>query len=197
MTQSNIKIAITGGIGSGKSTVAEIIKCKGYAVFSCDKIYDELLKDNAFLKKLSKEFGGVLTDGGDLNRTKLAEIVFNDKETLKRLNALTHPAIMKKVKEKCKGEAISFVEVPLLFENGFEKVFNGVIVVLRDKEERISATVKRDGTDRAKVILRINSQLDYENCDFTQYYVLHNDRNLADLTQKTEKILKKIKSKYF
>ena len=196
MTQNNYKFAITGGIGSGKSTVAEIIRRQNYAVFSCDAIYEELLHNQDFLNNIAHEFGEVLNPDGTLNRSKLAEKVFNDKAALDRLNALTHLAIMEEVFKRSKGLKISFTEVPLLFESGFEGYFDGVIVVLRDLDERIAAVSRRDKIDRESVILRIKSQFNYENNEFAKYYVIHNDGNLSNLEQKTDDILKKIKAKY-
>lgn len=196
MTQSNVKIAITGGIGSGKSTVAEIIRRQGYAVFSCDEIYNELLQNATFVNKLAEEFDGVLTPDGAIDRVKLSEKVFSDKTALKRLNTLTHPAVMDEVLKKSEGHNLSFAEVPLLFENGYEKFFDGVIVVLRDEEERISSVIKRDKIDREKVILRIKSQLNYNNDDFAKYYVIHNSGNFDDLAAKTYEIVENIKAKY-
>lgn len=196
MTQSNVKIAITGGIGSGKSTVAEIIRRQGYAVFSCDEIYNELLQNAAFVNKLAEEFDGVLTPDGAIDRIKLSEKVFSDKSALKRLNALTHPAVMYEVLKKSEGHNLSFAEVPLLFENGYEKFFDGVIVVLRDEEERISSVIKRDKIDREKVILRIKLQFNYSNDDFAKYYVMHNCGNFDDLAAKTYEIVENIKAKY-
>lgn len=192
MKQNSLKFAITGGIGSGKSTVAEIIKRKGYAVFSCDEIYKELLLDAEFKAKLSLNFDGIISADGSLDRSKLSEIVFNDKSALKRLNALTHPAIIEEVFKKSSGQKISFTEVPLLFESGLEKYFDGIIVVLRDMDKRIDAVSARDKIDREKVILRIKSQFNYEICDFAKYYVIHNDGNLEDLKAKIKEVLEKI-----
>ncbi len=192
MTQNNYKFAITGGIGSGKSTVAEILRRQGFAVFSCDEIYKALLCDKKFLNKISREFDGVLCADGSLNRNKLAEIVFADKSALEKLNAITHPAIMEEVFKKAEGHKISFTEVPLLFESGYEEFFDGIIVVLRNEEERIAAVAQRDGLDPQTVVLRIKSQFNYDNCNFAKYYVIHNDSNLGDLEQKIAEILKKI-----
>ena len=81
MKQSK-KIAITGGIGSGKSTVAKILINKGYKVFSCDEIYSEIVDERDFLDKLCSEFGNILTVQGALDRKKLSSIVFDDEEKL-------------------------------------------------------------------------------------------------------------------
>ena len=114
MTQSNYTIAITGGIGSGKSTVAKIISREGYPVFSCDEIYNELLCRREFLNKIAQEFEGVLNPDGTLDRVKLSEKVFIDKAELEKLNSITHPAIMEEVFKRSAGYKISFTEVPLL-----------------------------------------------------------------------------------
>lgn len=197
MTQNNIKIAITGGMGSGKSTVSKIIAEEGLPVYSCDKIYSGLLTDKPFLETLSKEFGGALNSDGSLDRKVLSEIVFNDSNKLKKLNSITHPAIMKEALTLMQGQVLSFCEVPLLFENAFEKFFDGVIVVLRDREQRINSITERDGISRENAILRINSQYNYENGDFTKYYVIHNDGSIDDLKQKILKIITEIKSNKF
>lgn len=192
MTQSNIKIAITGGIGSGKSAVLEIIRGQGFSAVSCDEIYQEMLIDKAFVKSLANEFGDILKSDGSLDKSKLSSIVFNDSDKLKRLNKITHPAIMKEALNKMSGEGIFFCEVPLLFEGGYESLFDGVIVVLRDKALRISSVMQRDGIDENEVANRINSQVIYENLQLEKYYIIHNNSNFADLTQQTLEIIQKI-----
>ncbi|MDE7082773.1 MAG: dephospho-CoA kinase [Clostridia bacterium] len=192
MMQSNFKFAITGGIGSGKSTVAEIIRRQNYVVLSCDEIYKELLQRPEFIEKLGREFNGVINPDGTLNRGALSEKVFADTVALEKLNSITHPAIMEEVLKKTEGYRLSFTEVPLLFENGFESYFDGVIVVLRNLEDRIVAVSKRDKIAAENVILRVKSQFNYENCNFAKYYVIHNDGNFKELERKTAEILEKI-----
>ena len=195
MKQNNyVKIAITGGIGSGKSTVANIIREQGFPVFSCDEIYSDLLKEEAFQKKLAKNFNDVILPDGKLNRKKLADIVFNDKRALAKLNAITHPAIMDEYFKRAEGLTLCFCEVPLLFENGFEMLFDNVLVVLRDKNERMDFICRRDGIDEKEAQKRINSQTDYDNYNFAKYYVIHNDTDLNELKQKTLNFLAEIKN---
>lgn len=196
MTQSNFKFAITGGIGSGKSTVAEIIRGQGYAVFSCDEIYKELLCRKEFLNKIAYAFDGVIKEDGALDRSELSKIVFEDKAALDKLNSITHPAIMEEVFKRSSGLKLSFTEVPLLFENGFERYFDGVLVVLRDLNERIASVSKRDNIDAKTVNLRIKSQFNYGNYDFAKYYVIHNNGNFEDLEQNLTEILENIRAKY-
>lgn len=192
MKQNNFKVAITGGICSGKSTVCKIIKESGYPVFSCDEIYAELLQSSNFCKQISDGLGGGYFNDGELDKDKLKMEVFSDGEKLQTLNSLTHPAIMQKLLQSADKKSAAFCEVPLLFENGYERLFDGVIVVLREKSKRIAALVNRDKISEKDALLRINSQFNYDKFDFAEYYVIHNDKNLADLKQKTQQILQKI-----
>lgn len=193
MMQNNIKIAVTGGIGSGKSTVCEIIKSAGFPVFSCDEIYKELCTRPQFLSGLTEEFGDILSADGSLDRKKLSGIVFNNKEALKKLNSIAHPQIIRELFCRIKNVKFSFSEVPLLFENGFEKLFDGVIVVLRDYNQRIESIVKRDKISVEDASLRVKNQIIYANKNFAQYYVIHNSGDLDDLRQKTLEVIEKIK----
>lgn len=192
-----MRVAITGGIGSGKSTVAQIIESRGYKVFSCDKIYNDLLSDRGFVISLASEFGDILDLNGNLDRKKLSALVFSDKEKLKTLNSITHPKIIKQALKLTDCKDISFCEVPLLFENGFEKLFDSIIVVLRDFDKRINAVSERDNLERNSVIERANSQLNYELNDFKEYYVIHNDGNFEQLSAKTVEILSNLINKKF
>ena len=190
--QNNVKIAVTGGIGSGKSTVCQIIKNLGYPVISCDEIYKTILQDTEFLQKLAAEFGNEIIKDGKLDKAKLSSIVFSDEGKLKKLNEITHPEIMKELFAQAAKFNICFCEVPLLFEGGYEKDFDGVIVVLRSLDERISSVAQRDNLGAEAVKNRIKSQINYDNLKLTQYYVIHNDSNLNDLHDKTCKVLQKI-----
>lgn len=192
MMQNNIKVAITGGIGSGKSTVAKFIAEQGFTVLSCDEIYRELLQDKNFLHALTQEFGNILTPDNNLDREKLSSIVFSDKAKLQKLNNITHPIIMSEAIKRMTGEGIYFCEVPLLFEGGFERLFDEVIVVLRNENKRISYVAERDNISAENVQKRINSQLVYSKADLTKYYVIHNDLNLSNLREKTLEIVKRI-----
>ena len=197
MMRNNIKIAITGGVCSGKSTVAQIIEEQGYKVLSCDKIYSEILEDSLFIDTLAKEFGAIKNVDGTLNRARLSEIVFGCDERLKKLNSLTHPKIMQRAMEQMTGEGLFFCEVPLLFEGGFEQLFDNVIVVLRNDAERIAELMQRRNIDEKQAFLRINSQFDYKNCNFEKYYVIHNNANLSNLRSNTLLTLEKIIKHYY
>ncbi|MBQ8429129.1 MAG: dephospho-CoA kinase [Clostridia bacterium] len=157
------KIAITGGIGSGKSYVAEYIKNLGYPVFSCDEIYKDVSQSLSYIEKLQTIFPECVI-GGKLDRRKLASIVFFDEKQLKKLNAISHPLIMEKLYEemdKAEGDLI-FAEVPLLFEGGFEKDFHETIFVKRNLEARVQGIIQRDKIGESEALQRIQNQYSLE-----------------------------------
>lgn len=195
MKQSK-KIAVTGGIGSGKSTVMKIIAGKGYPIFSCDEIYSQLTSDSDFLNILRHSFGDILNSDGTLDRKKLSEIVFNNPAKLAELDKITHPAIYKEMFRMAdEAGGICFCEVPLLFESGAESLFDGVIIVMRNEEQRIKSVTARDKLPEQDVKKRILNQFDYNSADFAMYYVIHNNGDLSELEWQTEEIIKKINEK--
>lgn len=159
-----MKIAITGGIGSGKSTVAKIIKDMGYPVFSCDEIYKNIFESAGFIEQIRKSFP-VAIKNEKIDKAELAKVVFSNREKREQLNRLTHPMIMdllNKEMDKCTNEFI-FAEVPLLFEGNFEDQFDKIIVVKRAFKERLTALQKRDGLNVGEILERINAQVDYDS----------------------------------
>lgn len=194
--KQNKKIAVTGGIGSGKSTVMKIIAGKGYPIFSCDEIYSQLTSDRDFLNILRHSFGDILNSDGTLDRKKLSEIVFNNPAKLAELDKITHPAIYKEMFRMAdEAGGICFCEVPLLFESGAESLFDGVIIVMRNEEQRIKSVTARDKLPEQDVKKRISNQFDYNSADFAMYYVIHNNGDLSELGWQTEEIIKKINEK--
>lgn len=179
-----MRIAITGGIGSGKSSFAEYIREYGYPVFSCDEIYRSMQKDGEYLEKIMSEFGDNAVKDGSLNREFISSEVFSDSGKLKKLNSIAHPEIMKRLFNETDKYALSFAEVPLLFEGGFENAFDRVVIVYRNIEERIRSVVERDSTDREKVINRIKSQTDYESKLGGGYDIIFNNGTTSDLKKK-------------
>ena len=158
------KIAVTGGIGSGKSSVLACLKNMGYPIFSCDDIYREVIDSPQYIEEITKFFPACV-EHGKINRKKLADAVFNDKEKLSILNGIAHPLIIDRLltnMEQCSEEVI-FAEVPLLFEGNYENLFDRVIVVVRNKETRIQAIMHRDSISVGEANARIAAQFDYDN----------------------------------
>lgn len=158
------KIAITGGIGSGKSLVLEILRQQGFLCFSCDEIYAELVKEQSYIQTISGIFPDAV-ENGVIDKKQLGSLVFHDNAAREKLNAIAHKEIMAKL-HRLMDEAVEelvFAEVPLLFEGNYENDFYEVIVVMRNKEERISSVCMRDDLNKCEVEARINAQFNYEN----------------------------------
>ncbi len=174
-------IAITGGIGSGKSYALDLINKRGYLTLSCDTALNEVYQDKSALKEIKNAFPNVF-DGDILNRKKLSQVVFNDKPSLNKLNSITHPRILEKVISQAKQseDSIVFIEVPLLFEGNFQTFFNKVLVIRRDINSRIESVKKRSDLTEEQILKRINNQIDYDNYDFNGYDVIINDNLFED-----------------
>lgn len=182
------KIAITGGIGSGKSLVLQCIRELGYPAYSCDDIYKEISGDAQYIEKI-KEFFPECIRNNIFDRKKLSDIVFNNRERLERLNQISHPLIMRELHERMNQSKakLLFAEVPLLFEEGFEKDFDETIYVKRNLEKRIRAVILRDKTDRLSVIKRIQRQFDpdsaigKEKLKSSNVHILENDADVENV----------------
>lgn len=190
----NFKVAITGGIGSGKSTVGKIISEMGYLVVSCDDVYKDLLSKKDFVLKICEvtETEPIMCEKGGLSidSRSISSKIFSDNSIKTRLENLTHPAIMGEVFNRLnKHEGLCFAEVPLLFESNLQGEFDGVIVVMRDREARVQSVVARSNLKKEEVIERINNQFDYENFDKKAHTVIYNDSSFEELKIKTEKVL--------
>ncbi len=190
------KIAITGGIGSGKSTAAKILEELGYKCFSADRIYNDLLKNEDFVLSLSEHMGvePIKTDGKvSLDKKALSDMVFTDKNELKKLNEYTHPVVMSVLADeisRVKGEKIVFAEVPILFEEGYDKLFDYVFVITRNLNARLTNTMSRDAKSEEEVKRVVKSQFDYEKIsDADNIINIENNGSLEDLRKELREII--------
>jgi dephospho-CoA kinase len=156
-------IGITGGIGSGKSTVSDLLRSKGYPVFDTDReariIQDSDAEVIAATRLL---FGDDIYVEGRLNRPAVASMVFRNPELLKKLTEIVHPAVRKKIKEwslQYDKDQIIFVESAVLFEGGFYKLMDKIVLIVASEEIRIERVMKRDGLTREQVVARIKNQI--------------------------------------
>lgn len=188
MTQ-NKKIAVTGGIGSGKSAVLASIGAHGYPVFSCDEIYRELCSEKEFLQALGERFPGCVK-GGKLDRTALADLIFHDRSEREKLNSFTHPRIMERLFARMEEHPLSFAEVPLLFESGNADRFDAVIAVMRDRDARLGAAIGR-GLSESEALARMASQRDWE-LPPPNVLILENNGTLETLNKKVDELLKRL-----
>ena len=194
MKQNKVFVAITGGIGSGKSSALACIQSLGYPSFSADEFGRGIYKEKTVFEETARAFPHCIK-AGEVDRKMLAETVFSDPEKLKNLNAITHPAIMKKMfaeMERAEGRLV-FAEVPLLFESGMSALFDGVIVVLRERQARIRSVVDRDGLTPEQAEARIREQFDYDSPLPSGCFVLRNDGDERALEQKADALLEGLK----
>lgn len=189
-------IAVTGGIGSGKSTLISLLQKRGYTVVSSDQIVNGLYLKRRFLIKIKRLFPSAVKGIFNLRVDKnvIAEQIFSDEEKRKELNSLIHPIVIREGIKKCKKTTknLAFMEVPLLFEGGFQKEFDAVIIVLRDYAKRIESVKIRSNLHEDEIIRRMNAQVDYEKLDMNSYHVIKNDGGIADLELELEKIINKL-----
>lgn len=159
---SKFVVGLTGGIGSGKTTVANLFAAEGITLVDADIVAREVVaKDSKGLKAIVEHFGTeMLTPEGELDRAKLRERIFNQSAEREWLNQLLHPMIRQEMLEQVKNATSPYVimVVPLLFENGLDRLVNRTLVVDISPELQISRTVIRDQVDVTQVNNIINSQ---------------------------------------
>lgn len=193
----NKVIAITGGIGSGKSTALKIVEKLGYKSFNADLTYQKLQEDEDFINEISLAIGvKPITKNGRLalNKAEISSKVFNDKTLLKKLNSITHPKIMQTMlanAKKCDG--LAFCEVPLLFEGGFENLFDYVFIIMRKDKKRFLDASKRDGKTVEQIKEIAKNQFDYAKITENAHtYIIDNDGDILTLTEKIKVAIKGI-----
>ena len=191
-TRQNKKlyVAITGGIGSGKSTVCDILRSLGYEVYSADQISHELYKDENIQEKIKNNFTQCIVEG-EIDRKILSEIVFSDQSKKRKLEKIFHPKVIQRLKKRMSEShgKIIFAEIPLLFEGGFENEFDRVIVVIRPLKDRIKSVMERDGLSEQEVMARIKNQYNYEENSFSAHSIVYNQGDKEFIQQQVLKIL--------
>lgn len=187
-------IGLTGGIGSGKTTVANYFDKLGIPVYIADKEGKKITESPKILQSIKEKFGDDIFEGNTLNRHKLSQIVFNDSEKLQQLNGIIHPEVEKQFKIWVSDHSnFPFLvkETAILFESGSYKNCDIVITVIAPLEERIIRVIKRDAVTREEVLKRIKNQWsDEERIKNSDYIIDNSDRKTIELQVK--EILKKI-----
>lgn len=193
-THQVIKAGITGGIGSGKTTVCKLFEQLGIPVYYADDRAKYLMQhEHHLIDEIKKTFGADVYDNGKLNRKLLAERVFSDKEKLQQLNALVHPAVYRDTEEwlgEQKAVKVPYVlkEAALLIESGSHKNLDKLIVVTAPLATRIQRMRQRDNSTQEEVQARINHQLPEEEKAKLADFVIHNAGNLSELQLQVQQI---------
>lgn len=185
-------IGLTGGIGSGKTTIANYLVSLGYPVYIADDAGRKVMQKQEIIDAIKEKFGLEIFENNLLNRAKLAKIVFDNPEQLKKLNAIVHPA----VKEDFKNWLTQHLESPLvfyesaiLFESGSYTDFDVIITVIAPLEKRIARVLERDNSNREQVLNRINAQWTDEQRISKSDFVIEN-LNIDLAKQKIDEFLK-------
>lgn len=182
-----MRYAITGSIGTGKTTIANLFRERGYQIYDADEIVHELYKDKSVLKKVEEMFPLAFVKG-TMESKVIANVIFHDKDKKKELEDYIHPLVKKEILkvDNC------IVEVPLLFESKMEDIFDKVILVYCNKEEQIKRIMKRNALTKEEALLRINSQMDINEKIKLSDFVIINEGTVDDINKQVDDIIAKL-----
>lgn len=190
-----IKLGVTGGIGSGKSVVCEVLRLHDIPVYDADLEAKSLNDTSPVIReKLIEAFGAELYKNDKLDRKKLAQLIFNDEKNLHRVNSIIHPELAKHFEKWTDGRmehSIVAIDAAVLFEAGFQQFVDKTITVFSPIETRIERVVKRDNLTREHILSRINSQMSDEEKIKLSDFVIIND-NKHSILEQVSTILKTI-----
>ncbi|MFC5590371.1 dephospho-CoA kinase [Sporosarcina soli] len=189
-------IGLTGSIASGKSTVSAMLKRKGFPIVDADEIARQVVEPGSpVLTEISQAFGqGVLQADGSLNREKLGELIFNDKEKRLQLNGIIHPAIRKEMlrqKEEwlARGARTVIMDIPLLFESKLQSLVDKIIVVSVTPEVQKERLIARNVLSEEEADARIQSQMPVKEKEKEADAVLYNNHAVEQTEEQLERLL--------
>lgn len=187
-------IGITGGIASGKSSVSNYIESLGYPVIDADKLTHELyLKGERGYNAVLYLFGDELEKDGRIDRDALREIVFNDNKKLELLNEAMHPIIYDEMKRRLEMfDGMVFLDVPLLFESGFDSLCDSTILVYVERDIQTERLMKRDGILKFDAIKKISKQDSLESKRDKATYIIDNSGEIDATLKQIDNLLERI-----
>ena len=200
-------IGLTGGIGTGKSTVSQILREKKFPVIDLDIVSHEVIKFPEVIKKIVENFGKEVLENSSnfenknneikVSREKLGKIIFENREKRLLLNSIMHPEILRAMKEKIsrykKNNKIIFVEIQLLFEVQWEKEFDYILLISAKKSTQIRRILERDNRSKNDALNIINSQMPLDEKKERSDFVIENDGSIQDLEKKVDEFLRMLK----
>ena len=184
-------IGLTGGIASGKSTVARLLEKMGAMVIDADRVGHACLEPGSAVYQWVRERYGVFQPDGRVDRRALGEILFADARALAAYNAVIHPEILRRVQAEAahaKGEGAVVIDAPLLFETGMDALCTETWLVTADRETRIARIARRDGLSRAQAEARMHSQMPEEEKARRATHVIDNHAGLAELEREAGRL---------
>lgn len=186
-----ISIAIVGNIASGKSTVENVLRKKGYKVFDSDIIAHEVLEDLS--EKILEAFKDYdISENGRISRQKLGALVFDDKNLKEKLENIVHPEIkdrLKKIFEENKLEKYIFVSIPLLFEVGWRNLFDKILFIYTEDKIRLNRLMQRNNFTKDEALARIKSQLPQEEKVKVSDFIINNNHSIDVLQKYIERFI--------
>ncbi|MFA5357064.1 MAG: dephospho-CoA kinase [Candidatus Omnitrophota bacterium] len=191
-----IVIGITGGYGSGKSTVAAFFRMRGVRVIDADRIARSLLKPGSGIyKSVIHSFGrGITGKGGAIDRRRLAGIAFSSRPLIKKLNNIMHPEVLRIIKKEIAGSRgrIVVVDAPLLIETGLKSSVDKLIVVKVNREEQIRRVHKKTGFNRNDILKRIRAQVPLREKLRLADFVIDNNSTIRKTKEQTKQIIRRM-----
>ena len=194
-------IGLTGGLGTGKTTVLKLFKNSGAYTIDADKLVHQILKKPLTIKKLAAVIGkGILIERASktfVNKKRMADIIFNNPQKRRAVEKIIHPEVIKTaedIKTKIlakKSDAIIVFEVPLLLEAGYEKIFDKIIVVYCSKEIAVNR-VLRHGLSRKQALQRMRAQLPISRKKAAADFLINNNLSISNTKSQVKEIFKKI-----
>lgn len=189
-------IGLTGGIGSGKTLIANYIKSLGIPVYIADDEAKKIMDTNEVIQAISSTFGKELIENNIVNRAKLSKLVFDNPDKLQKLNAIIHPLVKNHFDSWLKDHANSplvFKEAAILFESGSYKYCDYVIAITAPIETRIQRVMKRDKTSKESILKRMQNQWSDEQRIAKSDFVIHNT-SVKETYKQVDEILKILKN---
>lgn len=188
-----IRVGVTGGTGSGKTSFLNFLKEEGYFIIDADEISRSAFNDEKVRSFLINKYGESILSGDKIDRKKVAKEVFSSKRALKEYNDVIMPIITKRIEgEFNRGEEvakeISFLDAPMLFENKDLVDIDLTILILADEKKRIDRVMKRDGITKAEVEGRLRNQMPDEEKKKLAHIIVNNDGTLEELRKKALEI---------
>lgn len=201
-TESYLKIGLTGGIGSGKSTAARRFAELGAKVYHADEISRQSLEPGAACyRRVLDAFGEeILKADGTIDRKKLANIVFSDRRKLETLNGIVHPYVTEQLFSLAardlanKTGTVAIFEVPLLYESGLDERMDATVVVVCEANARIRRVVERDGISREQAFSRMRTQMPEEEKRLRADYILDNNGSKEALLRQVDALYETLKA---
>ena len=187
--KKKLKVAITGSIGSGKTTFSNFLKEKGYPVIFADRVSKEILSNDPLVKKtIVENFGRQAYIGSEINKVFLAENIFSNPEKLKKINSILHPLVRDKIEVKSKKylakKDFVFIEAALIYESKIEKMYDFVVLITADEQLRQKRSLSSKKLSKEDFNKRNDAQLDEEKKIKKADFVFNNNGTKKELEQK-------------